>query len=198
MEQLVEEISRKQYQEEKRRKVAKPLMWFGIVSIIMLFAGLTSAVIVRKGDGDWVHYEMPSMFLWSSISIILSSLFLIFAGLSAKKNNTFLTKVGISLTLVFGLLFALAQFEGYAQLFEQGVFFTGAGHNASGSYLYLISWVHLAHLAGGIIALLVVFFNALKEQYNSKNLLGLQVFSTYWHFLGVLWIYLYLFFRNII
>ncbi len=198
MEQVAEEISRKQYEEEKRKKVAKPLMWFGIASIIMLFAGLTSAVIVRKGDGDWVHYEIPSMFLWSSISIVVSSIFLIMASFSAKKNNAFLTKVCIGLTLVFGLLFALAQYQGYGQLFNQGVFFTGAGHNASGSYLYLISWVHLAHLAGGIIALLVVFFNALKEQYNSKNLLGLQVFSTYWHFLGVLWIYLYLFFRNII
>lgn len=191
-------LNKKEFQAEKRRKVAKPLMWLGMVSIVMLFAGLTSAVIVRKGDGKWMHFEIPEMFLWSTIIIILSSLTLVFAGISAKNDKSSMVKVGVGGTLILGLLFVFAQIEGYKQLVDIGVYFTGAEQNASGSYLYLISAVHLAHLAGGIIAMLVVAFNAFKERYNSKNLLGLQVFSTYWHFMGAMWIYLYLFFRTII
>lgn len=191
-------VSKAEYNEEKRRKVAKPLMWFGMISIVMLFAGLTSAVIVRKGDGNWMHFELPSMFMWSTIIIVLSSVSLFLASRSAKNNNQSLTKFGIIGTLVLGFIFIVTQLEGYNQLVNMEVYFTGSKHNASGSFLYIISGAHLAHLAGGIIALLVVTFNALKERYNSKNLLGLQVFSTYWHFLGTMWIYLYFFFRLII
>jgi len=192
------EISKEDYNKEKRRKVAKPLVWFGMISIVMLFAGLTSAVVVRKGDGNWMHFEMPLMFLWSTIIITLSSISLFIASFAAKKDNALTTKVGVIGTLILGVLFVYTQVEGYGQLVDLGVYFTGANHNASGSFLYIISGAHLVHLAGGMIALLVVFFNALKGRYNSKNLLGLQVFSTYWHFLGALWIYLYLFFRMII
>ena len=107
-------------------------------------------------------------------------------------------KALVGFTLISGVLFVVSQYSGAMELYENGVFFTGKGHNASGSYFYLISFVHLLHLAGGLIALLVVFFNAWKGRYNSENLLGLQVCSTYWHFLGGMWIYLYVFFRMII
>lgn len=182
----------------KWQKVAKPLIWIGIISIIMLFAGLTSAVIVRKGDGNWLQFELPSMFLWSSVVIILSSITLYSAYLYAKKNNSKGIKLGLVLTLILSFVFIFMQLKGYNQLMAQDVFFTGKNHNASGSFLYVISFLHLLHLVGGIVALLVVLFNAIKARYNSKNLLGLQVFSTYWHFLGGLWIYLYLFFKLII
>ena len=190
--------SEAEYQKEKQKKVAKPLLWFGMVSIVMLFAGLTSAVIVRKGDGVWLHYEMPSMFLISCIVILFSSLFLVLSNTYAKKNNANMVKIFISLTLLSGAAFIYSQFAGYNQLVDQGVYFTGAKHNASGSFLYIISLLHMAHLFGGIISLLIVFFNAMKDRYNSENLLGLQLCSMYWHFLGCMWIYLYLFFRMII
>jgi cytochrome c oxidase subunit 3 len=192
------QLSEKEFQLQKRKKVAMPLMWFGIISIIMLFAGLTSAVIVRKGDGNWLHYEMPSMFLWSTIAITLSSVVLVVATMAAKKDRQPVVKASVVGTMILGLLFVAMQLKGYQQLIGQEVYFTGANHNASGSFLYIISGLHLLHLAGGIIALCVVFFNAFKERYNSKNLLGLQVFSTYWHFLGLMWIYLYVFFKTII
>lgn len=191
-------LSEKDFQEEKRKKVAKPLVWFGMASIVMLFAGLTSAVIVRKGDGNWNHFELPSMFLWSTIIIVISSLTFIIANYLAKKDNPTQVKLFIGLTLILGLVFIYFQFLGYKQLMEENVFLTGAGSNASGSFLYIISFLHLLHLVGGIIALSIVFFNALKEQYNSKNLLGLQVCSTYWHFMGGMWLYLYIFFKLII
>jgi len=191
-------LSEKEFQEEKRKKVAKPLVWFGMASIVMLFAGLTSAVIVRKGDGNWNHFEMPSMFLWSTIIILISSLTFILGSYLAKKNNPSQVKLFIGATLFLGILFIYFQFLGYKQLLAENVFLTGPGSNASGSFLYIISFLHILHLVGGIIALTIVFFNALKEQYNSKNLLGLQVCSTYWHFMGGMWLYLYIFFKLII
>lgn len=191
-------LSEKEFQEQKRKKVAKPLLWFGMASIIMFFAGLTSAVIVRKGDGNWLIYDIPSMFLYSTIVIVVSSIVLIAAHSFAKNNNLGATKISLAITLLLGIVFIFMQFEGYGQLVEAGIYMTGAEHNASGSFLYIISGVHLVHLLGGIIALIVVVFNAYKEQYNSKNLLGLQVCSTYWHFLGAVWVYLYIFFKTII
>lgn len=191
-------MSKKEYKSYKQKKVAKPLLWFGMVSIVMLFAGLTSAVIVRKGDGNWMEYTMPDMFLYSTLVILASSLVLIAAHFMAKRNQLAALKWAIGITMLLGLLFVYMQFLGYDQLVENKIYLTGAEHNASGAFLYIISGVHLAHLFGGIIALAVVFFNALKEQYNSKNLLGLQVCSIYWHFLGGMWLYLYLFFRTII
>src|SRR5690554_1005933 len=196
----MEEITadRKVFMEQKRNRVAKPLLWFGMISMVMLFAGLTSAVIVRKGDGNWIHYELPDAFIWSSIVIFISSITFILAIRFAKKDQLSKMKGSLSITFLLGLLFVFFQFEGYEALYNQGVYFTGKGHNASGSYLYIISWAHLAHLAGGIISLLIVLFNAFKGKYNSKKLLGLQLSSTYWHFLGGMWIYLYLFFRTVI
>lgn len=191
-------LNEKDFQEEKKKKVMKPLLWFGMVSIVMLFAGLTSAVIVRKGDGEWMHFEMPSMFLVSCIIILLSSLFFVLANIFGKKNNNSMLKSMLFLALISGVTFIYTQFAGYSQLVNQGVFLTGATHNASGSFLYIISGLHLLHLIGGIIALLIVTFNAFKGRYNSENLLGLQVCSSYWHFMGGMWIYLYVFFRMII
>ncbi|KAA3645949.1 MAG: hypothetical protein DWP98_10690 [Bacteroidetes bacterium] len=191
-------LSEKDFQEAKREKVAKPLLWIGIISIIMFFAGLTSAVIVRKGDGNWFHYDIPSMFLYSTIIIAISSLFMFSATQAAKKNNLALVKYSVLATLILGIAFIFTQFEGFGQLVSNGIYMSGEGHNASGSFLYVIAWVHILHLVGGLVALSYVVFNAFKERYNSKKLLGLQVCSTYWHFLGAMWIYLYLFFKTII
>jgi cytochrome c oxidase subunit 3 len=191
-------LSEKDFQEEKRKKVMKPLLWFGMASIVMLFAGFTSAVIVRKGDGKWIQYEVPDMFLVSSIIAVISSVMMILALLYAKKNNQKMLKTFLGLTLAAGAAFVYTQFAGYGQLIENDIFLTGPSSNPSGSFLYIISALHLLHLSGGIIALLIVIFNAIKGRYNSENLLGLQVCSTYWHFMGAMWIYLYVFFRMII
>jgi len=191
-------LNEKQFQIEKKKKVAKPLVWFGMISIVMLFAGLTSAVIVRKGDGNWLNYEVPSMFFWSTIVIALSSVTIFLAQQFGKKDNVSMLRNMVGLTFLLGVLFIFMQIEGYGQLVDQGVYFTGAQHNASGSFLYIISGLHILHLIGGMVSLGIVFFNAMKGVYNSKNLLGLQVSSIYWHFMGGVWLYLYIFFRTII
>ena len=192
------ELNEKDFQALKRKKVAKPLLWFGMVSIVMLFAGLTSAVIVRKGDGNWNSYEIPEIFLFSTIALFVSSITMFIALRSAKKDIHGGIKAGLIATLALGIAFIYMQLKGYDELVEMGIFFTGAKQTASGSFLYIISALHIAHLAGGIIALLITLFNAFRSKYNSKNLLGLQLCSIYWHFMDAMWIYLYLFFTIVI
>jgi cytochrome c oxidase subunit 3 len=164
----------------------------------MLFAGLTSAVIVRKGDGNWDSFVIPEIFLFSTIALFVSSITLFIAVRSAKKNIQGGIKAGLITTLALGLSFIFMQLQGYDQMIEGGIFFTGAMQTASGSFLYIISALHIAHLIGGIIALIITLFNAYRGKYNSKNLLGLQLCSIYWHFMDAMWIYLYIFFTIVI
>ena len=191
-------LEKDEFEKMRREKVGKPLLWISLISIIMLFAGLTSAVVVRKEDGNWLNFDMPDMFLYSTIIIVLSSISIHFALLFAKRNKVEAVKIPVIITMVLGLLFVVFQIMGYQELTDKGIFFTGPGHNDAGSYVYLISAVHILHLVGGMVALSIVVFRALKASYNSKNLLGLQLCSTYWHFLGGLWIYLYVFFSVVI
>lgn len=185
-------------QAQISRKTGKPLLWIGLVSIIMFFAGLTSAVVVRMGDGNWANFEMPNAFLYSSIIIVLSSISIHFALLLAKKDKLDQVRIPALISLGLGIAFVVSQIVGYNELVERGIYFTGSGHSDSASYLYLITAVHLVHLLGGLVALSIVVFHSLKSNYNTKNLLGLQLCSTYWHFLGILWIYLYVFFSFVI
>ncbi|MAY84630.1 MAG: cytochrome oxidase subunit III [Flavobacteriales bacterium] len=194
----IESLPEEDFQKAKRKKVAKPLLWFGMISIVMLFAGLTSAVIVRKGDGNWTSFELPDIFLFSTIALALSSVTLWIAKWGAKRDQQGFVKAGLSTTFALGLAFIYMQLEGYEQLVEMGIFFTGAEQTASGSFLYIISALHIAHLVGGIIALIVTMINGFLGHYKSKNLLGLQLCSIYWHFMDAMWIYLYIFFTIVI
>lgn len=194
----LEDLDERDFQKAKRKKVAKPLLWFGMVSIVMLFAGLTSAVIVRKGDGNWTSFELPDIFLVSTITLAISSISIILAQIGARKNIQGLVKAGLSTTLALGLAFIYMQIEGYDQLVAMEIFFTGAEQTASGSFLYIISGLHIAHLLGGIIALIITTINGFLGKYKPKNLLGLQLCSIYWHFMDAMWIYLYIFFTIVI
>ena len=168
----------------------KVLLWIAIVSMIMLFAGLTSAYIVREADGNWVKFELPFAFYISTGVMLISSATL-YMGMQAVRADKLqsLTYFLIA-TLGLGLTFCFTQFMGWSELVRTGIFFTG---NPSGSFLYVITGLHLAHLAGGILYLMAVTVKSIKGSYNSKNLLQVQLLSTYWHFLDGLWIYLFVF-----
>ncbi len=183
-------VDQKEMKLQLRQKTAMPLLWIGIVSIVMFFAALTSAVIVSKSSGNWQLFKMPITFLYSTITIVLSSVSYWFAIKAAKNNQLTALKNGVLLTLLFGVLFAVLQFVSWSRLLDQEIFLVGS---VSGSYLYVLTAFHLAHLTGGIISLIVVYIKSISSVYNSENLLGLQLSSTYWHFLGGLWVYLYLF-----
>ena len=184
------------FSEEKRitrEKVAKPLLWIGMVSMVMIFASLTSAYVVRMEKGDWLQFELPQLFYVSTAIIIVSSVTMNWVLSAAKKNDLKTIKSASFITLLLGLSFVVCQFKAWGVLVDQKIFFAGKYSNAAGSFLYALTGLHMAHLAGGIIALLVVWIKALGKRYNSENLLGIRLCAIFWHFLDALWIYLFLF-----
>ncbi len=179
--------------KEIREKSAKPLLWLGMVSMAMIFAGLTSAYVVRQGKGDWLKFELPQLFYISTAIIIISSVTMNWVLSSAKNNNYKNVKLASLITLILGFAFVICQFKAWGTLVDQKVFFAGKYSNAAGSYLYILTGLHLLHLIGGILALLLVWVKSLKNKYTSENLLGIKLCAIFWHFLDVLWIYLFLF-----
>lgn len=176
-----------------KRKAAKPLLWVAITSIVMLFAGLTSAYVVRADNGNWLLFNLPNAFYLSTAVIVASSITLFMSLQMAKKSNKMGTIIGVLLTFVLGIVFTFAQFDGYSELTAKGIVFAGKYSNAAGSFLYALTGLHLLHLFGGLISLFVTLINSMRGKYTAGNTLGLELTSIYWHFLDILWVYLFLF-----
>ncbi len=191
--EVKEKKSHKGEIRDAQRKTAKPLLYIGIVSIVMLFAGLTSAYVVRADNGNWLVFQLPSIAIISTGIIVTSSLTMLLAQTAIKRDNYKLTSVALGLTLILGVAFFFTQWEAWKQLTAQGIFFVGKYSNASGSFLYLIALVHLAHMLGGLMALTVSLTKSLLKKYSSADYLGIELTAIYWHFLDLLWVYLFLF-----
>lgn len=176
-----------------KRKSAKALLWIGIISMIMFWAGLTSAYIVRQNAGNWLIFKVPEMFFISTAVIILSSITFLFVQNAVKKNNQKGVTLGVLATLILGFVFMACQYKGWGDLFDRGVVLGGKYSNPSGSFFILFVLAHWAHLLGGIISLIVVLINSLRKKYTAENALGIELCGLYWHFLSVLWVYLFLF-----
>lgn len=169
----------------------KFVLWLLLVSSIMLFAGLTSAYIVRRGEGEWVYFELPTMFMLNTGVVLLSSLFMQWAYLSAKKDELLYTKIGLLVTIILGILFSIMQYWGWNQMVYNSIYFGFA--NPSGSFVYVITGLHIVHVIIGIVFLIVMFIQTLRFKVHKKALRGIAICNTYWHFVGILWIYLYTF-----
>ena len=183
----------KEEAREMHARTAKPMLWVGIVGIVMLFAGMTSAYIVRQAEGNWLYFDLPDTFYVSTAVIIASSLTMAVAQFAIRKNNLSLTSSMLLATLFLGLAFTWLQFKAWGELVDMGVFFAGRESNPAGSFLYALSGLHLVHLAGGIIALIFTSVKAFLKKYSAEDHTGIGVAATYWHFLDILWIYLLLF-----
>ena len=182
-------------EQERKGKTYKLLLWFGMISICMIFAGLTSAYVVSKSRPDWLKdFQLPIAFLISTIAMLVSSL-TFYGGLQSMKNgNRNQTSILLLATLGLGIAFIILQFKGFGQVIDNGYFFTGSESNVTTSFLYIAVLVHIAHLLGGIISLLVVIYNHYKQRYNSTQTLGIELSAMYWHFMDFIWVYLFLFF----
>jgi len=180
--------------EKIKRRVSKQMMYIAIISMIMMFAGLTSAYVISMKREDWVSFELPQALYISTVLILLSSISFIFIKKSINKDKRPLTTIFLIITLILGCSFIYFQIEGYNQLREAGLFFTGKGSLVSSSLLVVISFAHLVHALAGIIVLLIILFNHLNNKYNSSNTLGIEVGGIFWHFVDILWIALFLFF----
>ncbi|OYU82231.1 MAG: cytochrome oxidase subunit III [Flavobacterium sp. BFFFF1] len=182
-------------EEEKQKNIRskKMLLWFAIVSMIMVFAGLTSGYIVSKKREDWVPFDLPTAFYISTVIILISSITFHLAKKAIQKDNRSMTGLFLLITLVLGSLFVYFQFDGFHELYKRNLFPSGSSSKITVSFLYVFVIVHLAHLAGGLISLLVVIYNHFKQKYNSGQTLGLELGAMFWHFLDFLWLYLFLF-----
>ncbi len=180
--------------EEKNNRAKKMMLWFGIVSLIMTFAGLTSAFVVSSTREDWLaDFQLPNAFAISVIVIIISSFTFSMAKRALKSNKRKATTAWLWITLVLGLVFIYNQFSGFNQIIDLGYNFTGPTSNITMTFIFTIAFVHILHVAVGLICLLVVIYNHFKQKYNVKKMLGLELAATYWHFVDILWIYLFLF-----
>ena len=177
----------------KTIKAKKMMLLFSMLSIAMTFAGLTSAYIVSKARPDWLkNFELPLSFSLSTAIIVLSSITIWIAKKNLKKNNNSKSTNWLFITFVLGVFFIILQFVGFNSLISKGFFFTGAQSTITTSFLYVLTVLHLAHLFAGMIVLSVVIYNNLKEKYK-KEKLGFELAVTFWHFLGILWLYLFVF-----
>ncbi len=181
-------------QKEKNERAKKMMLWFGIVSLLMAFAGWTSAYIVSSAREDWISdLELPSSFFISTVVIILSSITYIMAKRSMTDGKSMLCTRWLLTTLGLGIAFIVLQFNGFTQMTEQGYYFTGPTSNIKMSYVFLIAAVHIAHVIAGIISLVVVLYNQSKSKYTPQEMLGLKLGASFWHFLDLLWVYLIVF-----
>jgi cytochrome c oxidase subunit 3 len=180
--------------KEKLARSKKMMLYFGIASLIMSFAGWTSAFIVSSTRPDWIqNFIMPTAFIVSVFVILVSSITLFAAKSALKNGNRQLTTILLLVTFLLGIYFIINQFNGFAEIIQQGYNFTGPTSNVTMSYIYLIAVVHIAHVMVGLICLLVVIYNHFKQKYKSDDMLGLELASTFWHFVDILWVYLFLF-----
>ncbi|WP_457618502.1 cytochrome c oxidase subunit 3 [Lutibacter sp.] len=180
--------------KQARRKSAKPMLWVSMISMTMMFAGLTSAYVVSRKRSDWVSFDLPNAFYISTVIIIVSSITFLLAKNFIRKDNRQLTTLFLVLTLILGVVFVFFQLEGFKELFDSGLFFAGEYSTVKSSFIYGITLAHLVHIIAGIIVLVIVIYNHLTKKYSSKNFLGLELGAIFWHFVDILWIYLFFFF----
>jgi cytochrome c oxidase subunit 3 len=178
---------------KKHIRAKKMMLLFSMLSIAMTFAGLTSAYIVSKSRPDWIiDFKLPSAFMLSTVFIVLSSLSILMAKKNVNKNNITETSFWLGITFLLSIFFVVSQFSGFDQLISKGYFFTGPESTVTTSFLYVLAVLHLVHLFAGMIVLVVVIYNNQKNKYNI-NKLGFELAVTFWHFLGFLWLYLFIF-----
>ena len=192
----------------KVSKAKKMMLWFGMISITMTFAGLTSAFIVSSSRPDWLDsFVLPNWFTISTVSIVFSSIFFQLAKsrldkyvrVSLPENiNIYIERNNVNillvLTIITAIVFVVSQFLGFNEIISQGYYFTGPESSVTTSYVYILVFLHLAHLFAGMIVLTVVISKFNKQKYE-KNKLGFELALIFWHFLGALWIYLFFFIK---
>ncbi|MEP6748658.1 MAG: cytochrome c oxidase subunit 3 [Bacteroidota bacterium] len=180
----------------QRKKIHpyKFTLWVGIGSIIMMFAGFTSAYIVKREQPGWIGFSMPVIFWYSTGVMLLSSVLMQMSVAAFKNRDMVKYRNLIASTTGLGMLFVVLQIIGYVHLNRIGVRVEGSG---GGVFFIIIFGIHALHVLGGIITLLVLFFRSLSSRIRSYNSIPVEVAATYWHFVDLLWVYLFIFFMVI-
>lgn len=168
-------------------------MWVAIGSIIMMFAGLTSAYIVKRSQAGWVMIELPGIFWLSTLTILASSVTMYLSVKSFRDRNHPRYKQWLLATAFLGAAFLIMQVVGFKQYKDMDIRLVGAGSNGSYSFILAIAGLHGLHVVGGVVALVIITFRALSSRHKSYSSVPVEILATYWHFVDILWIYLILF-----
>src|SRR5690554_740753 len=181
-------------EEAKIARAKKNILWFGIISLTMSFAGLTSAYVVSKERPDWItNFEIPPAFFISLVLILISSLTIHLSIKAVRKEKHGQGMLLLVSTFLLGVGFIIFQFVGFSEIIASGYNFTGPTSNITTSFIYLVVLLHVAHVIGGLISLLVVIYNHYKQKYRHGKTLGIELAATFWHFIDAIWIYLFMF-----
>jgi cytochrome c oxidase subunit 3 len=193
---MIKAIEQNSKVNDQRKKIHphKFTLWVGLGSIVMMFAGLTSAYIVKRDQAGWTGFTIPRVFWYSTAVILVSSLTIQMALRSFKDREMPRYRNLITLTAALGLLFVILQWMGFRHIWNSGVTFHGSG---AGQFLYVIAGLHAVHVMAGVIALIVMFIRAFSTRFRNYNSVPVEVMSTYWHFVDLLWLYLFIFFMAI-
>ena len=173
----------------------KMMLWFGMISLTMSFLGITSGYIVSKERADWLtDFQIPEAFYISLFVILLSSITFYYAKKYVIAQQKKQGMIFLIITFLLGITFIILQFKGFSEIISNGYFFTGSESTITTSFIYLVVLLHLTHMIAALISVLVVIYNHYKQRYTIGNTVGIEIAATFWHFVDVLWIYLFLFF----
>lgn len=170
----------------------KMVMAIGIAGLVMMFAALTSAYLVRRASGNWLEFPMPSIFIVSTVVLVVSSLTIQLSYRFFTKGNETGYKGLLVLTALLGVAFIVLQYKGWMYLVGMNVTLQT---NPSSSFLFVISGLHAAHVIAGLGALLMALIHAyiLPFKATEKRKHRFSLTLIFWHFLDLLWLYLFLF-----
>jgi len=194
---MIDEQALEQEYIVAKKKSAKPMLWISMISMVMFFAGLTSAYVISMKRDDWVSFDLPQAFYISTFLIVASSITLFLSQRLLKQDKRQLSLILLLVTLGLGLGFIWQQYVGFNQLKSIGLFFTGPESTVSTSFIIGITFLHILHLLAGVVVLFVVIYNHFKYKYKPEDMLGFELGSIFWHFVDILWIYLFFFFSFI-
>ncbi len=181
--------------QRDRAAVAEPTlypaqlgMWVFLATVTMLFAAFTSAYIIRRSAADWVPVALPAV-LWANTLVLVASSVTLEAARSRVERHRAGAALWLGITAVLGVLFVAGQLAGWRRLAEQGVFVPTSPHS---SFFYILTGLHALHVAGGLALLVFVAVVAWRGVEPPRLGRLVRLCTTYWHFLGGLWIFLFL------
>lgn len=174
-------------QTPQRIHPQKYVLWIALASIVMMFAGLTSAVIVKRNQANWLSFDVPLIFWYSTGVIILSSITIMLSRKAFQNRQMKQYKSWLLTTTVLGIIFVFMQYFGFVQLWDSGITLT---RNVSFSFLYVIVGIHALHVIGGVVALVIIWIRSYSTAKKIYSSVPIDIVSTYWHFVDFLWLYL--------
>ena len=185
-------MSNQYYHTTNKIHPLKFALWVGMASITMMFGAFTSAYVVRQAAGNWLEFPLPNIFFVSTAILLLSSIFLHGSFRSFKNGQQGLYKSLLICAFILGIGFIILQYQGWIRLFSIGIDLKG---NPAGSFLYIITGIHVLHVIGGLVALLIGVLNAFTRKFRitEKRKINFELTLHYWHFVDLLWVYLLIF-----